>query len=146
MNKTITIERYSPQSGTPSSSSQITTSCAKELRGEEGCKDVCGECRTLEEWVRAAYMKGVRDAADEWTRVEDELPEVDTPVEVITEYISSGKPMSDRFIAYMDEYGDTIICPTDESYGWQFNDVVVMWRKLLAPPNSNQVNKNEYEG
>jgi hypothetical protein len=52
---------YSPQSGTPSSSSQVTTVCAKELRGEEGCKDVCGECRTLEERAAAEdEVKNVR--------------------------------------------------------------------------------------
>jgi len=76
--------------------------------------------------------------ADDWVRVEDGLPEIDTPVEVITEYENwaSGKKVnqSDRFIGYMDEYGDLIICPTDDSYGWQFNDCVTKWRPLPSPP------------
>src|SRR5690606_5439263 len=64
MKQTIPTERYSPQSGTPSSSSQVTTVCAKELRGEEGCKDVCGEGRTLEERaaVRLSMEEILRDA------------------------------------------------------------------------------------
>ena len=70
-----------------------------------------------------------------WTRVEDGLPEVDTAVFVRTEYESSGKPMVDFFTAYMDEYGDTIICPQDESYGWQFNDVVTHWMPLPNKPS-----------
>ena len=76
--------------------------------------------------------------ADDWVRVEDGLPEIDTPVEVITKYENwaSGKKVnqSDRFIGYMDEYGDLIICPTDDSYGWQFNDCVTKWRPLPSPP------------
>ena len=70
-----------------------------------------------------------------WTRVEDGLPEIDTAVFVRTEYESSGKPMVDFFTAYMDEYGDTIICPDDESYGWQFNDVVTHWMPLPNKPS-----------
>lgn len=74
----------------------------------------------------------------QWISV-DTKPEVGTPVFVRTEYVnkSSGRnvTMNDYFVAYMDEHGDTIICPTDESYGWNFNDCVTHWQPLPSPPN-----------
>jgi hypothetical protein len=56
---------YSPQSGTPSSSSQITTVCAKELRGEAGCKELCDECkRKMQEELKEfdSYLTETRNS------------------------------------------------------------------------------------
>lgn len=80
---------------------------------------------------------------DRWVRVDGTsgtLPEIDTLVEVVTEYESnaSGKKVAwqDRFMGFMDEQGDLIISGSDDSYGWNFIDCVVMWRKPSPRPAS----------
>lgn len=70
----------------------------------------------------------------EWIKIEDGLPEVNKDVEVITEYFDKGKPATQRFLGYMDEYGELITLPEHDGYGWQFNDCVAWWRKLAAIP------------
>lgn len=72
---------------------------------------------------------------EEWIPVSQRLPEIGDLVEVITEFMNKGNPDSDRFIGYMDEYGDLISSPEDENYGWEFNDCVTHWRELPKPPN-----------
>jgi hypothetical protein len=81
------------------------------------------------------FQEGAK-SAEGWISGEERLPDVGTPVYVKAEYLERGKEMVDYFTAYMDEFGDTIICPTGDSYGWQFNDCVTHWMPLPAPPAS----------
>lgn len=98
---------------------------------------------TIEELQEAAFIAGaIWQEQQGWVRVEDGLPENGKSVEVITEYLDRGKEASDHFIGYMDEDGDLIACPTEEEYGWQFNDCVKKWR-YTTPPGSTPVESKE---
>jgi hypothetical protein len=95
-----------------------------------------------EKWCFKNYLRPVtqdelRDMLKpKWISIAEGLPEVDTPVYVITEYLDTGKPWSDYFIGYMDEYSQLICCPNDEDYGWQFNDCVTHWMPLPTSLNT----------
>jgi len=47
-----------------SSNTQVTTICAKELRGEAGCKELCDECKgnTLATTPLSSNSKQVNDS------------------------------------------------------------------------------------
>lgn len=98
---------------------------------EQMIKDKCQEWDGMENG-QSACLDGIEWALSqmepEWVAVTERLPEVGVPVIVETEYRNCGIPVEDCFMGYMDEYGDLIVHPTDEDYGWQFNDCVTRWK------------------
>jgi hypothetical protein len=73
-----------------------------------------------------------------WVSVEERLPEISEVVLVETHHFDNSNGnrvlIIETFVGYMDEYGDLYSKPTDDNYGWQFNDVVKRWQPLPAPP------------
>lgn len=76
----------------------------------------------------------MQDQQPKWIPVTERLPEIGHVVLVQTLYMDKGKPTTDCFSGYMDEYGDLIVHPTDENYGWEFNDCVTHWMPLPDSP------------
>lgn len=86
-----------------------------------------------------------KEEKEEWISVESGLPDINESVLVEAFYLKCGKPVSEIFVGYMDEYGDLYSMPTDEIFGWQFNDVVVRWRKLPTPPKEAEQKTIKHE-
>lgn len=98
-----------------------------------------GNTDSEKDYYANGFTFGYHLASDRWVKIEDGLPDEGKSVEVVTLYLdkSNGqnKECSDRFIGYMDEYGELIELPADDEYGWKFNDCVTMWRYLSPLPN-----------
>jgi hypothetical protein len=114
----------------------------REFMWEEFCKKFPNQ-ETTNLSLFQVFKLGFRSGASwqssqpinsRWVSVETELPEIDEAVELVTEYLMSGKLCSHRFIGYMNEYGELYSLPEGDSYGWQFNDCVTMWRYLSELP------------
>jgi hypothetical protein len=79
-------------------------------------------------------LASLEAAEQKWIPIEDGLPKVDDVVLVETNYLESGKEVVEVFTGFMDEYGDLFSFPSEENYGWQFNDVVRRWCKIPTRP------------
>lgn len=52
-----TMNKTTELTGSTSTNTQVTTVCAKELRGEAGCKEVCDECKRKEPKETMIYVE-----------------------------------------------------------------------------------------
>lgn len=114
-----------------------TLRIADYIAGRKHSSTLCPECLLPAEahpLKRICSKFSSTQAEQKWIPIEDGLPKVDDVVLVETNYLESGKEVVEVFTGFMDEYGDLFSFPSEENYGWQFNDVVRRWCKIPTRP------------